>query len=358
MKKNPFSKWRASLTCVAGLCCALVLFEGCAKKSAADQSAAARPVIVRAEPVVYSTEAIPVYATGILSRKAEANLSFKIGGIVEEVAVRVGDRVKKGDVLAKLRLTEIDAQVVRARAALEKAQRDLERTEKLRADNVATLENLQDAQTAVDAADASVKIAVFNRDHAVIVAPAAGRILRRFTEPEEMIEAGHPALVFASDDSGWIVRAGIAGVDVLRLQAGNPAEVTIDGLGSERVKALVTQISEAAEAATRTTEVELALETVPVGARSGFVVRAAIRPAPVSERPVVPASALIEGMGEKAWLFLVGKDGSVAKRMQVVVAGIEDTKAYLGTPLPRDSSVVVSGAEYLRDGAAVQIVKE
>jgi RND family efflux transporter MFP subunit len=214
---------------------------------------------------------------------------------------------------------------------------------------------LQDASTAVEAARAALKSAEFTRDHAVIAAPADGRILRRLAEPDEMAEAGHTILVFASDQDGWIVRAGIAGSDVLRLEVGDDADVVVDGTTASVFKARVTQISEAAEAATRTTEVELSLESVPEGARSGFVVRTVIKPRPVAERPVVPASALIEGAGDKARLFLVGVNGSLAKRVEVEMAGIDGQRVFLKTPLPREASVVVSGAEYLRDGGTFEL---
>jgi len=334
----------------------LGLLSACSKQEA-PASTVARPVVVRAEKVVYSAEAIPVYATGVLSRKTEANLSFKVGGIVDEIPVRVGDRVKQGEVLARLRLTEIDARVSQARSGLEKAQRDLARVEKLRADSVATLENLQDAKTAADEAAANVQIAEFNRNHAVIVAPANGRILRRLAEPDEMAEAGHPVLAFASDEDGWIARVGVAERDVVRLHPGDAAEIKQDGAETASLRARLAQISEATEPTTRTTELELALETAPEGGRSGFVVRAVITPQPVEERPVVAASALIEGVGNKAYLFLVGANTTTAKRVQVEVSGIDGDRVFLKTPLPRDARVVMSGAEYLQDGAAVDVAK-
>jgi RND family efflux transporter MFP subunit len=329
---------------------------GCSRKESA-ASPLTRPAVVRVEKVVYSAEAIPVYATGVLSRKTEANLSFKVGGIVDEIPVRVGDRVKSGDVLARLRLVEIDARVAQARSGLEKAQRDFARVEKLRADNVATLENLQDAKTAVDEAEAGLRITEFNRDHAVIVAAANGRILRRLAEPGEMIEAGRTVLVFASDEDGWIVRAGVAERDVVRLRVGDLAEVKQGGVNAPAIRARIAQISEATEPTTRTTEVELSLDAAPEGGRSGFVVRLMIVPQPVEERPVVAASALIEGVGRKSSLFLVEANASVAKRVQVDVSGIDGERVFLKTLLPRDASIVISGAEYLQDGVPVEASK-
>jgi len=334
----------------------LGLLSACSKQQEATSSVV-RPAVVRADNVAYSAEAIPVYATGVLSRKTEASLSFKVGGIVAEIPVRVGDRVKQGEVLARLRLDEIEARVAQARNGLEKVQRDFARVEKLRADHVATLENLQDAKSAVDEASAGLRIAEFNRDHAVIIAPANGRILRRLAEPDEMVEAGRAVLGFASDDDGWIVRVGIAERDVVRLHPGDKAEVKQDGVDAPSLQAHVAQISEATEPATRTTEIELALEAAPEGGRSGFVVRAVIVPQPVEERPVVTASALIEGVGSKAYLFLVNANATTAQRVQVEVAGIDGERVFLKTLLPRDASIVTSGAEYLQDGSVVEVAK-
>jgi len=346
-----------SLRIAVGLVSVFALLGGsvaCTKQSA-PAITAVLPTLVRAEEVAYSTEAVPVYATGVLRRKTEAGLPFKVGGLVDEVAVRPGDTVKKGQVLARLRLDEINAHVAQARSGLEKTQRDLIRAEKLRADNVATLENLQDAKTAVTQAEASVRIAEFNLEHAVIVAPADGRILRRLAEPGEMAEAGRAVLVFASDEDGWIVRAGIAERDVVRLQLGNGVEVKADGGTASSVGGRVTQISEAADPATRTTEVEFLLDSAPSGGRSGFVVRAVVTPKPVEARPVVAASALVEGVGNKAFLFLVDAKAVTARRVLVEVAGLDDGRVYLTTLLPRGAKVVTSGVEYLQDGAAVTV---
>jgi len=63
---------------------ALLLASGCGRAPAAAVPAV-KPVLVRTETVVYSNEAVPIFATGVLARRTEADLSFKIGGVVEAV---------------------------------------------------------------------------------------------------------------------------------------------------------------------------------------------------------------------------------------------------------------------------------
>ena len=67
---------------------------------------------------------VPIEVSGQFTTEDETLLSFKTGGIVQHVFVKEGDAVKKGQVLATLNMTEIQAQVQQAKIGLEKAMRD------------------------------------------------------------------------------------------------------------------------------------------------------------------------------------------------------------------------------------------
>ncbi len=346
------SRAGAALLAAAGV---LLAFAGCTKAPA--PVPAAPPTPVELAPVVFSTVAVPVRAPAVLARLLEADLSFKIRGVVDTIAVRAGDAVASGQVLARLKLDEIDAQVAQARSALDKARRDLERVEKLEANRVATFENLQDARTAAEVASAQLQIAEFNRRFAVITAPEAGRILARRSEPGELVESGHAVLIFAADREGWIARAGLSDRDVVRVRFDDRVELGGGDAVGAPCTGRITHISAAADPATRTTPVEIALDAAPADARTGIVVPVLIHPRPVPTRPVVPASVLIEGVGDTATLFVVEPGTKTARRRQVQVDAIDGESAYLRTPLPPSWQLVVRGAEFLRDGAPVEPVK-
>lgn len=334
------------------LALSLAALAGCGERPAAT-APELPPVPVELAPVRYSDAAVPVRVPGVLSRKEESDLAFKIGGIVEAVNVRAGDTVTRGQVLAQLRLEEIDAQLAQARSALAKAERDLSRLERLQANSVATLENLQDAQTDVDVAAAQVRIAEFNRRFAVITAPADGQILRREVEPNELVAAGKVVLAFAASDAGWLVRAGVADADRSRLQVGDRALIERSGTAEPLGSGRIAHIPGEANPATRTTLVEIVLDEPPARAHSGLAVSAILLPEPVAARPVVPASALIEGHGTEASLFLVKPGRDLARRERVEIEAIDGADAYLRTPLTAGDRLVIRGGEYLRDGARV-----
>ncbi len=103
-----------------------------------------------------------IHVTGVVQSDTEAKPSFKTGGVIARTYVEEGDYVSKGQLLAQLNMTEIDAQATQAKFAVEKAMRDQQRVENLYRDSIATLEQFQNAGTAVEMAKKSLQIAEFN----------------------------------------------------------------------------------------------------------------------------------------------------------------------------------------------------
>jgi multidrug efflux pump subunit AcrA (membrane-fusion protein) len=130
----------------------LAIVAACGGDAKAEVPQVADAVAVRTAPVAREWVTRPVEATGTLHSKDEIELSFKMPGIVARVLVAEGQQVRRGQTLATLDLREIDAQVMAARSAVTKAERDLARAEALYADSVATLAQVQDARTGAEVA--------------------------------------------------------------------------------------------------------------------------------------------------------------------------------------------------------------
>jgi RND family efflux transporter MFP subunit len=334
-----------------------LLLVGCG--AAADPPAESAPTPrVEVTTATARTQALPIRTSGRLASKAEIPLSFKIDGVIDRILVDEGEAVREGQQLAQLNLSEIDARVMEATAALEKAERDLARTERLHRDSVATLEDVEDARTAVDVAAARQQVARFNRQYAVIEAPAAGRILQRHAEAGAVIGPGQPVLTLGASSRGWIVRAGMAARDVVRLTLGDRAQVTFDAYPNRSVTGRVTEIADAADPQTGTFDVELAVEDPELALKSGFIAAAIIQPSAPVEYVEVPASALVEGDGRDGVVLTVGAGSEPAvQRTPVRIAQVMDSTIVLERgPLP-GTRVVTTGAIGLRDGEAVRVVE-
>jgi len=307
-------------------------------------------------PVDSAWLAPSVAATGVLAAKEEVALGFKVGGVIARVLVDEGRSVRAGDTLALLDLSEIDAGVTRARSAAEKADRDLGRARRLYADSVATLEQVQNAATGADVARAEFDAAAFNRRYAVILAPAGGTILRRLAEPGELVAPGTTILTLGSRARGFVVRAGLADRDVVRVRRGDSAEVRFDAVPGRSFRGTVTEIAGAADAATGTYAVEVRLPGRDAAALpTGLVAEVSIRPAATRAVALIPIEALLEADGADAVVFVLSADGRRAVRRAVRIAFLSGDRVAVAAGLDGVQAVITDGAAYLDDGAAVRV---
>lgn len=314
----------------------------------------APPLFVRTAPVAREARAKPVVATGLLASKAERKASFKLGGLIASITVDEGAQVRRGQVLATLRATEVEAAVEQARQGVAKAERDLSRAQTLFDGNAATREQLDDATTGAAIARSQLRAAEFNREHAVIRATTDGRVLRRLAEPNELVGPGQPVLVLSGDSAGWVLRAALADRDAVRVSQGTPAEVT---LSAWPLVPLAGKLSELASAATPlgTYEVEVALTEDPrAPLRSGMIGKLRLSPPTTELVALIPAVALRDGQGERATVWSLRGDGGVT-RHRVRVAFFLDDQVAIAEGLDGVTEVVTDGAPYLNERSRVQL---
>ena len=302
-----------------------------------------------------------VRAVGILAPRDELRLSFKVGGVIENMAVEAGDRVRAGQTLAVLKRTEVDAAVAQAAEGAEKARRDLERARRLRADEVATQEQVEDLTTAYNVARSNLQAAQFNARFASIEAPADGIVLQRLARASELVQGGQPVLVLGATNSGWIVRTGLADRDAVRVNVGDTAMVTFDAFPGREFAGRVTRVGSSADPYTGTFDVEV--DVAPGGARfaRGLVAKVAIdlqAGADAVPSTVVPVSALVEADGPAGTVYVLDADASIARRRQITVGAIVGERVTVLAGLEPGEQVITDGAAWLTDGHAVRVVDD
>jgi len=312
-------------------------------------------VPVRLEGVIRREVSIPVRVSGSLGPKSQMKLAFKTGGFIAAIHAEEGDAIRKGQVLATLNLSEVQARVSQARNGLEKAKRDLVRVKNLYEDRAATLEQMQNATTAFELARSNVEIAEFNLKHSRITAPVDGRILKRLMETNEMVGPGSPVFVFGATGDSWVVSVGVSARDAVRLRIGDRAEVEFDAYPGKVFSGRVSERAAALDPRSGTFEVEVAVDPAGTGLMSGFVARAAIYPGETENLVLVPIEALVDSEGQLAHVYVVEGDRAVKRRVTVVHL-LEDRAAVRADFTGRER-VVTDGAGYLHDGAEVRIVR-
>jgi RND family efflux transporter MFP subunit len=330
------------------------MIAGCGNEQ--PKSASAGPSSVKIIEVSPESVSIPVHSSGILLSSEELKLSFKTGGIVSGIPVREGEKVRKGQVIASLNLSEINAQVNLAQNGYDKALRDFNRARNLYADSVATLEQLQNATSALTAANSNLEIALFNMSHSKIIAPDNGVILRQFVRENELVSQGYTVFLFGTSGKNWKVKTGLSDRDIVRINSGDSAIITFDAWPGVRFPAFVDQVGEMANPATGTYDTELSLSDNGYRFAAGFVGAADIFPAKKESYLLIPVGSIIEADGQSGYVFTVS-DSNTVKKIRVTIVTISGNRAAVtGTPAGI-REIVSEGAAYLRDGEKVKVVK-
>lgn len=339
-------------TSLATLLAITLLISGC---RGTQESTPPSPTPVRVAPAFAGPAAPSIRTNGLLANKDEIRLSFKVGGVIKKLAVREGDRVRKGQRLAEIEQDEINAQVEQARQAHQKAQRDVERGERLYGDRLISLGQLQDLRTQAAVSEAAFNSAEFNWSYAAIVAPSDGTVLRRLAEERELVAAGNPVIVLGAREHGFVVRAGLADREIVQVQLGDAAQIRLDALPGQTLTGTVSEVASAAEAASGMFMIEVAIDDRRVPLKSGLVAKLDIDPATAAaaSRIYVPIGAIVEGNGNRASVFVL--DGDRARRREVEIAFIEAGGVALANGVAGGEQVVTEGAQYLEDSEQVAV---
>jgi RND family efflux transporter MFP subunit len=334
-----------------------LLLSGCAPGAhAASRPEAGAPAVpVRLAPVEPGPIAHPIRAAGVVATRDGWDLSFKVGGLLARVEVREGERVVRGQVLARLDATEVSAAVCQAREGLEKARRDAARMAWLAASDTVPRAAAEDTRTAQSIAEAQLSAAEFNLRHATLVAPDDGWVDRRLAEPGEVIGPGRPVLRVSGVGRGFVVRAALPERDVLGLRPGTRAVVALDADPSRPLSGHVAEVGRTAARGTGTYEVEVALDDPRARSLpSGLTAKVEIART-VPAQGAVPLAAVVDGDGETGAVFVVAE--GVARRVPVRIALLEGDRAILAGGVAGIDRVVTDGAPRLADGARVDVVQ-
>jgi RND family efflux transporter MFP subunit len=326
------------------------------------KSSAAIPVKVLPLKEYNAFEKIPV--SGQFTTDDEVMMSFKTTGIISRIFVKEGDAIKKGQLLATLNLTEIEAGVQQAQLAYEKAGRDLQRITNLYNDSVATLEQVQNAKTARDLAAQSLNTARFNRQYSEIRAEANGFVLRKLANEGQLISSGNAVLQTNGAGAGrWILRAGITDKQWIVVKTGDAAEILIASGNGQTFSGRVTRKSESVDPSNGLFSIDITLNgnlsgKIGAGMFGTGVISSGHEHAtekPGAETWTVPYEALLDGDGSSGFVF-VTNDSKTAEKMKVVISGIEKDQVIISQGLEKTKWLIVSGSAYLTDKSPIQII--
>ncbi len=290
---------------------------------AAAQGGASASVELRLVDDVYAADAV-------IEAVHQATVSAQISGQLDQIAVDAGDRVRRGQLLARIDAREADAQVAtasaqvaQAEAALAQAQLEHDRTRSLVARGFvsqAALDkadaDLKTARAALDAARAGTTQAATGRSFAELRAPIDGVVTRRLMEPGELATPGRGVLEI--HDPGALRAVGTIPQFVLpRTARVERAEIELPSVQRRLSASRVTMLP-AADPRLLSTQIRAEL---PADAPAGIVPGTAAKvlvPIGRSQKLVVPAAAVFR-RSELTAVYVL--DGAGARQLRQVRVG-------------------------------------
>jgi RND family efflux transporter MFP subunit len=315
----------------------------------------------------------PITGTGTIAAQKTTDMGPQVDGIIDEVYVRVGDRVKEGDALFKtraidfeLQVKELESRVKLARAEMRNAEREFKRIKELRSKGVVSIGQLDKVQAAYDVASAQYGVADAQLEQArqrlkdaTVRAPFDGVITQQdIYEGKFMATRGGGGGMGGPSGVVQIQKIDIVGaivnvpaVHLSKLALGTPAKVYIDGV-DEVYDSEIHILNDKVDHTTRSIEVRVGLKNEDYKIKTGLFTRAEFYPPP-RKALVMDRSALL-GIEGARYVFV--PDQGRARRQPVEAVQLDAASVEILRGLEAGDKVLTGPMlGTLIDGLAIRI---
>ncbi len=311
--------------------------------------------------------------SGVVAAVDSSGLSFQVGGQVESVEVDIGDRVKKGQVLAgldqepyRLEVDAAQAELVKSRANVVNTKAEAQRQKRVFDQGAGAKSDLDSAEYNYKAARSAVNYQVSRLNLAkrdlrltTLRSPYEGAIAWRSVEPHEEVKVGQK--VFEIDAKGEMeVQLAVPETTIDRIQLDGPATVTFPTLPGESVKGRISFIGSAAVKANAfPVKVELIAPNEKI--KLGMTAEANLFLKDENQQPgyLVPLQAILPAADAKrGYAFVYGPERSTVKKTPIRYGGTQQGKAIVYEGLVAGDIIAVAGVSFLADGMKVKLMKQ
>ncbi len=350
-----------------------VMFAGCGEAPQVEPEELIRPV---RSQLVFLTGSDQVRTfSGTAKAGLEAKLSFKVSGTLQRLLVKVGDKVRQGQVIAVLDARDYDLQVQRAEAALARAKAsarsasaDYSRVRALYENRNASRNDLDQARAAAESSRAEVasstkdvEIASLQLGYTRLSAPATCYIASVPVEVNENVQAGKTVMEVVCG-SRLEVEVSIPEVFIARVKKGSAVTTTFDAIPGLQFPSIGTKVGVASGRTGTTFPVTVQLQQRVPGFRSGLAAEVTFRfeGRKGQARILVPSVAVGEDReGRFVFVFEEIEGGmGMVHRKPVTVGELTAEGLEILDGLVDGERVVTAGVRRLHDGRKVRLMDD
>jgi len=312
--------------------------------------------------------------SGVVEAVDSSFLAFEVSGNVKEVRVKVGDRMKKGQVLATLdkRTFRLDVQaaeaaVERAKVQLADKKNDLDRYQRISkmdpgAVSQASLDNSKAAYDSavnnVKFARSQVKLAKRDLEKTILVAPFNGIIGEKYVDPFQEVKRGERLFTLFSEKA-MEVALQIPETIIRDIHMGLSAEIRFPTVPDRNFKGTVSEVSSVAGTA-NAFPIKVAVEDAGNKIRPGMTAEVSLVLSGNVQKTgyLIPLSALAKGDDRsKAYVFIFDSKTSTVKKTPITGSGVSDNNGIVTKGVKGGDIIAVAGVTFLEDGQKVKLIK-
>lgn len=312
-----------------------------------------RPVNVEVRKVDLTSLTEYLSLSGETMAEKTITYSAAMPGRLEKLTVDHGERVKKGQLLARVDFEMLSAQVDQARTNLELAEKTHARLRQLRDKDLISQQQVDEAEARVANAGAGLKIARAQLGKCVLRSSIDGFVARKMAEVGEYLNPGQP-IVMVVAFSTIVVKAHVPESQVARVRRGQRAVVSMDSLGKD-FEGTVHVVFPAAHPTSKTFELRVKVPNPRYEIRVGMAATVRIATNSHDEVVVVPQDAVIEARKDRA--VFVEKDSKAIRRV-VLLGPAQESRVVIASGLAAGENLIVSGQRSLVDGQPVVVVDD
>lgn len=301
--------------------------------------------------------------TGVIGARVESNLGFRVAGKIVERLVNVGQQVKAGQPLMRIDQTDLGlalaakrSAVAAARASAVQANADERRYANLVSEGAISRQRYDQAKAAADtanaqlaAAEADARVAENEAAYSALVADADGTVVETLGEPGQVVAAGQTVVRLAQAGPREAV---VALPETVRPAIGSMVEASVYGSDGHRYAAHLRQLSDAADAQTRTYEARFVLDGPAATAPLGATVTIWLTSQANQPEVQVPLGAVFDD-GRKTGVWAFDRATSTVHFRRIKLVRLTSETALISGFTSRDP-IVSLGAQLLHEGERVR----
>ena len=281
------------------------------------------------------------------------SLLSKLNGTVDEVLVREGQKVKKGDILARIEAEDYRIAVERARAAYNLAKAEYDRDKAIFAKGVIPVAELETNKTGMETAKADLDNAELQLSRCTITAPMDGIVRKIDAKVGLQLAVGDPLAEILEIDRLKAV-VGIPESEVSAVRGLDSVDIKLQALEDRTITGKVHFLSSSPETVARLFRLELAIDNLNGEILPGMFIRADVVKKIVPDAVVIPFYSVISRNNEQ-YVF-IEKNGVVEKK-SVKLGIMEKWLVQVTEGLKTGDTLLVEGHRDVEDKQKVKVVK-